>query len=152
MNVTVLTGRMTRDPELRRTGQGSAVASFTLAVDRDFTGKNGEKETDFINCVVWNKAAENVSRYCSKGSFVAVKGRMQTRNYDNAQGQKVYVVEVVCENVQFLETRNSREAQPQQRTPIQSQPPFNELQNVDLEQQFDNSMNSFDIMEDDIQF
>lgn len=152
MNIVALTGRMTRDPELRRTGQGSTVASFTLAVDREFTAKNGEKETDFINCVVWNKSAENVSQYCSKGSLVAVKGRMQTRNYDNAQGQKVYVVEVVCENVQFLETRNSRGTQPQQQTAVQSQPPFSELQNVDLEQQFDNSVNSFDIMEDDIQF
>lgn len=105
INRVVLVGRMTRDPELRRTGQGDAVTSFTLAVNRNYTSRDGQQQTDFINCVVWRKPAENVERYCSKGSLVGVEGRIQTRSYDNAQGQRVYVVEVVCDSVQFLNTR-----------------------------------------------
>ena len=109
INRVVLVGRMTRDPELRRTGQGDAVTSFTLAVNRNYTSRDGQQQTDFINCVVWRKPAENVERYCSKGSLVGVEGRIQTRSYDNAQGQKVYVVEVICDSVQFLETKAARE-------------------------------------------
>ena len=105
INQVVLIGRMTRDPELRRTGQGDAVTSFTLAVNRNYTSRDGQQQTDFINCVVWRKPAENVERYCSKGSLVGVEGRIQTRSYDNAQGQRVYVVEVICDSVQFLNTR-----------------------------------------------
>ena len=113
INRVVLVGRMTRDPELRRTPQGDAVTSFTLAVNRNFTSRDGQQQADFINCVVWRKPAENVERYCSKGSLVGVEGRIQTRSYDNTQGQKVYVVEVICDSVQFLETRAARERQPQ---------------------------------------
>ena len=109
INRVVLVGRMTRDPELRRTPQGDAVTSFTLAVNRNFTSRDGQQQADFINCVVWRKPAENVERYCSKGSLVGVEGRIQTRSYDNTQGQKVYVVEVICDSVQFLETRAQRE-------------------------------------------
>lgn len=105
INKVILIGRLTRDPELRRTGQGDAVTSFTLAVNRNYTSRDGQQQTDFINCVVWRKPAENVERYCSKGSLVGVEGRIQTRSYDNAQGQRVYVVEVVCDSVQFLNTR-----------------------------------------------
>ncbi|MCR1985011.1 single-stranded DNA-binding protein [Blautia coccoides] len=152
MNVAALTGRMTRDPELRRTAQGDAVTSFTIAVDRDYTGKNGQKEADFINCVIWRKPAENVEKYCSKGSLVSVEGKIHTRHYDNAQGQRVNVVEVVCSNVQFLETKSAREKRPAQQAVQQSfQQPY-QSQAVDLEKEFDNSMNSFDIAEDDIQF
>ncbi len=105
INRVVLVGRMTRNPELRRTPQGDAVTSFTLAVNRNYTAKDGQQQADFINCVVWRKPAENVEKYCSKGSLVGVEGRIQTRSYDNAQGQRVYVVEVVCDSVQFLNTR-----------------------------------------------
>ena len=101
INRVVLVGRMTRDPELRRTPQGDAVTSFTLAVNRNFTSRDGQQQADFINCVVWRKPAENVERYCFKGSLVGVEGRIQTRSYDNSQGQKVYVVEVLCDSVQF---------------------------------------------------
>lgn len=152
MNVVALIGRMTRDPELRRTAQGDAVASFTIAVERDYTGKDGQKEADFINCVIWRKPAENVEKYCSKGSLVGVKGGIQTRHYDNAQGQRVNVVEVVCSSVQFLETKSAREKRPAQQA---AQPSFQQpyqQQGIDLEKEFDNSMNSFDIVEDDIQF
>ena len=110
INRVVLVGRMTRDPELRRTPQGDAVTSFTLAVNRNYTSRDGQQQADFINCVVWRKPAENVERYCSKGSLVGVEGRIQTRSYDNSQGQKVYVVEVICNSVQFLDTRQKNQA------------------------------------------
>ena len=93
INRVVLIGRLTRDPELRRTQQGDAVTSFTLAVNRNYTAKEGQQQADFINCVVWRKQAENVEKYCSKGSMVGVEGRLQSRSYDNAQGQKVFVTE-----------------------------------------------------------
>ena len=151
INRVVLVGRMTRDPELRRTPQGDAVTSFTLAVNRNFTSRDGQQQADFINCVVWRKSAENVERYCSKGSLVGVEGRLRSRSYDNAQGQKVYVVEVVCDSVQFLETKAARE-KAQQQQPQVEQDNFYDMKTVDLEKDFDNSFNSFDIMEDDIQF
>ena len=154
INRVVLVGRMTRDPELRRTGQGDAVTSFTLAVNRNYTSRDGQQQTDFINCVVWRKPAENVERYCSKGSLVGVEGRIQTRSYDNAQGQKVYVVEVICDSVQFLETKAAREraqSQVQMQQP-QSNDNFYDMKTVELEKESDNSLNTYDIMEDDIQF
>lgn len=154
INRVVLVGRMTRDPELRRTPQGDAVTSFTLAVNRNFTSRDGQQQADFINCVVWRKPAENVERYCSKGSLVGVEGRIQTRSYDNSQGQKVYVVEVICDSVQFLETRAAREraqSQPQMQQP-QNNDNFYDMKTVELEKEFDNSLNTYDIMEDDIQF
>ena len=110
LNRALLVGRLTRDPELRRTGNGTAVTSFTLAVDRNFSTRDGQ-EADFINCVCWGKIAENTERYCSKGSMVSVDGRIQTRNYDNNQGQKVYVTEVIADSVQFIQTnRNNNTA------------------------------------------
>ena len=82
LNRVVLVGRMVRDPELRRTGNGTPVASFTIAMNRNFASQNGERQADFIPCVVWNKAAENTARYCGKGSLVGVEGRLQNRSYD----------------------------------------------------------------------
>jgi len=111
INRVVLVGRLSRDPELRRTPRGDAVTSFTLAVNRNFTSREGQQQADFINCIVWRKPAENVEKYCSKGSLVGVEGRLQTRSYDNSQGKKVYVVEVICDSVQFLETKSARERQ-----------------------------------------
>ena len=108
LNRALLVGRLTRDPELRRTGSGKAVTSFNLAVERNF--KSDDQEADFINCVCWGKIAENTERYCSKGSMVSVDGRIQTRNYDNSQGQKVYVTEVIADSVQFISTRNNNTA------------------------------------------
>ena len=109
LNRVALVGRLTRDPELRRTGSGKAVTSFNLAVERNF--KSDDQEADFINCVCWGKIAENTERYCSKGSMISVDGRIQTRNYDNSQGQKVYVTEVIADSVQFINTnRNNNTA------------------------------------------
>ena len=161
LNRVALVGRLTRDPELRRTGNGTAVTSFTLAVDRNFSTRDGQ-EAYFINCVVWRKPAENVAQYCSKGSLVSVDGRIQTRSYDNNQGQRVYVTEVVADSVQFLETRAQRE-RTQQSAPMMQQPTmtqqprqnnndFYDMKTVDLDKDFDDSVNSYDIMDDDIQF
>ena len=107
MNKVVLIGRLTRDPELRFTpGTGSAVSTFSLAVDRNFKGKDGQKEADFINIVVWNKLAEIVANNLTKGRLVAVSGRIQTRNYEGNDGQKKYFTEVVADDVQFLERKD----------------------------------------------
>ena len=89
INRVVMVGRMTRDPELRRTGNGAAVTSFTLALNRNYNSADGQ-QADYISCVVWNKVAENVAQYCAKGSLVGVEGRLRSRSYDNAQGQRVY--------------------------------------------------------------
>ena len=151
INRVVLVGRMTRDPELRRTNTGAAVTSFTLALNRNYNSADGQ-QADYINCVVWNKVAENVERYCSKGSLVGVEGRIQTRSYDNSQGQKVYVVEVICDSVQFLETRAARERAQSQPQMQQNNDNFYDMKTVELEKEFDNSFNTYDIMEDDIQF
>ena len=107
INRTVLVGRLTRDPELRYTQGGTAVASFTVAVNRQFTNSQGEREADFINCVIWRKAAENFANLVHKGSLVGIDGRIQTRNYENKQGQRVYVTEVVVENFSLLESKNA---------------------------------------------
>ena len=109
INRVVLVGRLTRDPELRYTANGAAVASFTVAVNRQFTNSQGEREADFINCVIWRKAAENFSNFTNKGSLVGIDGRLQTRNYENQQGQRVYVTEVVVENFSLLESRAESE-------------------------------------------
>ncbi|VDG22647.1 single-stranded DNA-binding protein [Lactiplantibacillus mudanjiangensis] len=109
INRTVLVGRLTRDPELRYTSGGAAVATFSLAVNRNFTNQNGEREADFINCVIWRKAAENFANFTHKGSLVGIDGRIQTRNYENQQGQRVYVTEVVAENFSLLESRAESE-------------------------------------------
>jgi single-strand DNA-binding protein len=107
MNRVVLVGRLTKDPELRYTPGGAAVASFTLAVNRNFTNQQGERETDFINCVVWRRPAENVANFLKKGSLAGVDGRIQTRNYEGQDGKRVYVTEVLAESVQFLEPKGS---------------------------------------------
>lgn len=109
INSTVLVGRLTRDPELKYTGNNIAVASFSLAVNRDFKDANGERETDFINCVIWRQQAENLANWAKKGALIGITGRIQTRSYENQQGQRIYVTEVVAENFQMLESRAARE-------------------------------------------
>ena len=108
MNKAILIGRLTRDPELRYTSSNRPVCQFTIAIDRPFTNQaSGQREADFINIVAWDKTGENVGKYMSKGRLIAVEGRIQTRNYDNNEGKKVYVTEVVASNVQFLESKNA---------------------------------------------
>ena len=107
MNRVDLVGRLTRDHELRHTTSGRAVCEIKLAINRTFTNQNGEREADFINVVVWDKQAENVSKYVTKGRLVSVEGRLQSRIYDDKDGKKVYVTEVIANSVQFLSTGNS---------------------------------------------
>ncbi len=107
MNKVFLIGRLTRDPELRYTGSNIPTAQFSIAVNRPFTNQSGEREADFINVIVWRKQAENCKNYLTKGSQVAIEGRIQTRNYDGQDGRKVYVTEVVADNVEFIGSRNS---------------------------------------------
>ena len=107
MNKVVLIGRLTRDPELRYTGNNTPVASFSLAVNRNYSNQQGEREADFINIVVWRKQAENVKNYLTQGSQVAIDGRLQTRTYDDQNGQRRYITEVIADNVEFLSTKNS---------------------------------------------
>ena len=110
INNVVLVGRMTRDAELRMTQSNTAVASFTLAVNRPFKNQNGEREADFINCVIWRQQAENLSNWCKKGALVGITGNIQTRNYENQQGQRVYVTEVLANNFQLLESRSQQQS------------------------------------------
>ena len=111
INNVVLVGRMTRDAELRYTPQNQAVATFSLAVNRNFKNQNGERDADFINCVIWRQQAENLANWAKKGALVGITGRIQTRNYENQQGQRVYVTEVVADSFQLLESRANREGQ-----------------------------------------
>jgi single-strand DNA-binding protein len=104
LNRVILIGRLTRDPELRYTPNGVAVTSFSLAVDRPFSNQQGEREADFINVVTWRQLAETCANYLRKGRLTAVEGRIQVRNYENNEGRKVYVTEVVADNVRFLES------------------------------------------------
>ena len=109
INNVVLVGRMTRDAELRHTNSNIAVATFTLAVNRPFKNEAGEREADFINAVIWRQPAENLANWAKKGSLIGITGFIQTRNYENQQGQRVYVTEVVANNFQLLESRNSQQ-------------------------------------------
>ncbi|GGA46490.1 single-stranded DNA-binding protein A [Kroppenstedtia guangzhouensis] len=106
LNRVVLIGRLTRDPELRYTPGGVAVTSFNLAVNRRFTNQQGEREADFIDIVAWRQLAETVANYMKKGRLVAVEGRLQIRSYENQEGRRIKVAEVVADNVQFLESRS----------------------------------------------
>ena len=118
INRTVLVGRLTKDPEYRVTPAGVQVANFTLAVNRTFKNAKGEQEADFLNCVVFRKPAENVNNYLKKGSLAGVEGRLQSRSYENNEGKRVYVTEVVCDSVQFLEPKGSNQGQPKQQANV----------------------------------
>lgn len=107
MNNVNLIGRLTKAVDLRYTQNGVAYGSFTIAVNRRFKNQNGEREADFINCVIWKKGAENLANFTQKGSLIGVSGAIQTRNYENQQGQRVYVTEVLVENFDLLESRKT---------------------------------------------
>ena len=131
MNSVNLIGNMTRECELRITSTGKPVASFTLAVN---TGYGDNQQTSFINCVVWNKQAENLQKYTSKGSKLAVTGALRQRTYENANGQKINVVEVICQSIEYLNTKKND-------------------QNVNQDNFYNvNEQHSFDISPDDIEF
>lgn len=158
MNRVVLVGRLTRDPELRYTPNGTAVANFTIAANRPFKNQQGENEADFLNCVVWRKPAENLATYMKKGNLIGVDGRLQSRTYEDKDGKTVYVVEVVADNVQFLEprgTQSSRGSAPQEPYSNQNQPAqsnYNQNQTQSQSQNpFDNT-GQIDISDDDLPF
>ena len=127
INNVTLAGRLTKDVELKYTPANQAVAQFVLAVNRTFKNANGERETDFINVVIWRRSAENFTKLAKKGALIGITGRIQTRNYENQQGQRVYITEVIAENFQMLESRNQQQgqqqAQPQQATQQQAKQP-----------------------------
>lgn len=111
INQVTLVGRLTKNPELSYTPSGVAVCKFALAVNRTFSNQQGEKETDFINCIAWRKQGENTANFLKKGNLAGVTGRISTRSYENQEGKKIYVVEVTAEQVAFLEPKNSNSRQ-----------------------------------------
>lgn len=132
INNVCLVGRLTRPVDLRYTSNGTAFGSFSLAIDRTYKNQSGEKETDYINCVIWRKPAVNLSNYTGKGSLLGVEGRLQTRSYENKEGQKVYVTEVLVENFSLLESKEVTEGR--QQAPIENveQVQFGEVNDDDL--------------------
>ena len=128
LNRAILTGRLTRDPELRYTTSGTAVVQATIAVDRQFKNQQGEREADFINLVVWRKAAENFANFTHKGSLVGIDGRIQTRTYENKQGQRVYVTEINVDSFSLLEPRQDNNQQSNNN--YSSQAPSNNARNA----------------------
>lgn len=162
LNRVVLVGRLTKDPELRYTPNGVAVANFTLAVNRPFSNQQGDREADFINCVVWRKPAENVANFLTKGSLAGVDGRVQTRSYDNNEGRRVYVTEIVADSVQFLEPRNSQNNQSNNSSNSQAAGGYDSNQNSNQnsnrqqggynDDPFANDGKPIDISDDDLPF
>ncbi|MFG6146785.1 single-stranded DNA-binding protein [Halobacillus sp. B23F22_1] len=160
LNRVVLVGRLTRDPDLRYTPNGVAVANFTIAVNRPFSNNQGDRDADFINCVVWRRAAENLANFMKKGSLVGVDGRLQSRSFDNQEGKRVFVTEVVADSVQFLDTKGgSSQGQggggQQGFQPNQNQQPNNfntNNNNNNNEDPFADKGEPIDISDDDLPF
>lgn len=169
INRVVLVGRLTKEPEFRVTPSGVQVATFTLAINRTFTNQNGERQADFINCVVFRTPAENVNKYLNKGNLAGVEGRIQTRNYENNEGKRVYVTEVVCDSVQFLEPKSNNQQQSHNQPPQYNQqqgyqqqnyqqpnnyqqPQNNQYQAPQQHNPFTNANGPIDIKDDDLPF
>ena len=152
VNHVTLVGRLVRDVELRKTNSNTSVCSFTVAVDRRFKSQQpGAQDADFISCIAWRQSAEFLAKYASKGTIVSVEGRIQTRNYDNANGQKVYVTEVVADSVQLISSRNNtnvNEPNANQTFTPSVDPGFG---NDSMEDDFSNTP-SLDISSDDLPF
>ena len=133
INRVVLTGHLTKDPELKVTQSGLSVVQFVIGVQRQFARKDGEREADFISCVAWRKTAENIAKYFKKGQLIGIDGRVQTRSYDDKNGQRVYVTEVVVDNFAFLSSQKGQGNQnPSQRPNATAQDPFAGTGNVDI--------------------
>lgn len=148
INRVVLVGRLTRDVDLRYTQSGNAAGTFSLAVNRQFTNANGDRKADFINCVIWRKSAENLSNFTHKGSLIGIDGRLQTRNYENKEGQRVYVTEVVVDNFSLLDSKASGEASGKQSANhTQNKPQQNNQSDP-----FANNGQAIDISDDDLPF
>lgn len=108
MNKAILMGRLTKDPELKKTNSGLSFVQFNLAVNRNYTNKSGEKQADFINCVAWRTQADNLAKYIKKGGLIGVEGEIQTRTYDDKNGIRKYITEVVCNSIEFLEPKSQQ--------------------------------------------
>lgn len=151
INRAVICGRLVRDPELRRTSNGTPVTSFTVAVNRTFKNSDGEQEADFINCVAWNKTAEIVDQYCSKGNLIGAEGRLQSRKYQDQQGNNRTVVEIIVEQIQFMESKNVAQ---QSTTISEAKEKYygrNRVANSIYPDQMASS-DGFDLNDDDIEF
>ncbi len=152
MNNINLIGRLTKAPELKQTASNTSVLTGTLAVNRTFKNQNGEREADFINIVAWRQTADIIAQYCGKGSQIGVTGRIQTRNYDNQQGQRVYVTEVVAEHVDLLDSKNDN-----QQSNFQNKGNFQNSQRQNANNSYQNQNNNsnsnpMDISDDDLPF
>ncbi|UOR10779.1 single-stranded DNA-binding protein [Halobacillus amylolyticus] len=160
LNRVVLVGRLTKDPDLRYTPNGVAVANFTVAVNRPFSNNQGDRDADFINCVVWRRAAENLANFMNKGSLVGVDGRLQSRSFDNQEGKRVFVTEVVADSVQFLESKGASQGGGSQQgsgfQPNQNQQPtgnnFGSNNNKKDDDPFADNGEPIDISDDDLPF
>ncbi|MCJ0933657.1 single-stranded DNA-binding protein [Mammaliicoccus sciuri] len=169
INRVVLVGRLTKEPEYRVTPSGVQVATFTLAINRTFTNQNGERQADFINCVVFRTPAENVNKYLNKGNLAGVEGRIQSRSYENNEGKRVFVTEVVCDSVQFLEPKSNNQHQSNYQPPQYNQqqgyqqqnyqqpnnyqqPQNNQYQAPQQHNPFTNANGPIDINDDDLPF
>lgn len=161
MNKAILIGRLTRDPELRTTPTGRNVCQFSVAVNRTFTNANGEREADFINCVVWDKQAENLSKYQKKGNQIAVEGRIQTRNYDDKDGKRVYVTEILANNISFLDSKGTNTSsndfnslpEPPREDSVSSSSNMNNMETVSVDKDpFEAFGDSIEISDNDLPF
>lgn len=164
LNRVVLVGRLTKDPDLRYTPNGVAVANFTIAVNRPFTNQQGNRDADFINCVVWRRPAENLANYMKKGSQIGVDGRLQTRTFEGQDGKTIFVTEVVADSVQFLESKGSSQGRGQDSSGFQENRNQNQNQfqnqnqktqnqpNQNEEDPFKNNGEPIDISDDDLPF
>ena len=154
INTVVLVGRLTKDVDLRYTSTGTAVGTFSLAVNRQFTNQAGEREADFINCVIWRKSAENFANFTRKGALVGITGRIQTRNYEGNDGKRVYVTEIVADNFTLLEPKQTTEQRPRESTRERQQEQkrnnYNDFNNTP--DPFGSHGESIDISDDDLPF
>ena len=152
INRTILVGRLTKDPELKYTASNIAYARFTMAVNRSFASPNGEREADFIGCIVWRKQAENMTRFVKKGSLIGVEGRIQTGSYDDKDGNRKYTTDVVCDSIQFLEPKTQQQNNNEQNyVPRENRGQDNRYQERPSESRQQNTP-SIDVSEDDLPF
>lgn len=150
MNKVILIGRLTKDPELRKTPTDVSVVQFTIAVNRAFQQQNGERQADFINCVAWRNQAENLAKYMKKGGQIAVDGSIQTRNYDDQNGVRRFVTEVICNQITFLESRKNDSGY-NDLSQLEV-PPMRESNNFSQGSPFGDIKGGFDVSDDDLPF
>ncbi|MBE6124128.1 MAG: single-stranded DNA-binding protein [Erysipelotrichaceae bacterium] len=151
INRVVLVGRITRDPELRRTSTGTPVVSFTLAVDNRFAPRDSERTADFISCIAWSNAAEVMEKYVKKGALLGVDGRLQTRTYDGKDGKRVYITEVVCESLRMLDTRSASRGDDFISNIESYEPTNNKIENINKNDVNESDL-GFDISDEDLPF